>query len=122
MMTRVAYAHNAVVEMQHGGSQHAPSGAIANALCGSWDHPPPCPLAPNYVSCEVRGDDVVVRVLFAAAASDELRVRRLIDEALAAGQVTGPDGQVVYWRLKSTAVSHVLPGEKDHAAELIAHG
>ena len=119
---RVGYAHDAVVAMQAGGSPNAPGGAIANALCGSWDHPPPCPLAPHHVSSEVRGDDVVLRVSFAADPVDEQRIRRLIDEALAAGEVTDPDGNADTWRLRSTAAGRVRPGEYDHAARLIAHG
>lgn len=118
---RVGYAHDAVVGMQAGGSPNGPGGAIADALCGSWDHPPPCRLAPHYVTHEVRGEDVVLRVLFAAEPADEQRVRRLIDDALAAGEVTGPDGRVVRWRLKSSAADRVRPSEEDHAARLIAH-
>jgi len=49
-------------------------------------------------------------------------VRRLIDEALAAGELTGPDGLVTTWRLKSAAAGQVRPSEEDHAAELVAHG
>ncbi|MGB3520999.1 MAG: hypothetical protein WBA50_05955 [Mycobacterium sp.] len=117
-MARHAYAHDAVVVMEPGGSPNAPGGAIAQALCGSWDHPPPCPLAPHHVAHHVVGDEVVLRVLFAAEAADEPRVRRLIGEALAAGELTGPDGLVSIWRLKSTNASDIQPSEKSHAADL----
>lgn len=120
-MVRCAYAHDAIVVLHPGGSPNAPGGAIAQALCGSWDHPPPCPLAPHHVANQVVGDDLVLRVLFAAEAADELRVRRLIDEALAAGELTGPDGLVTKWRLKSAAAGQVRSSEQSHAAELIAH-
>lgn len=120
-MVRRSYAHDAVVVMQPGGSANAAGGAIAKALCGSWDHPPPCPLAPHHVANEVVGDDLVVRVLFATDAADESRVRRLIDDALAAGELTGPDGLVSTWQLKSSAAGQVRPSEQDHAAALIDH-
>jgi hypothetical protein len=120
-VVRRAYAHDAVVVMRSGGTANALGGAITTALCGSWDHPPPCPLAPHHTANRVAGDDVTVRVLFAAEAADEPRVRGLIDEALAAGELTGPDGLVSTWRLKSTAAGQVRPDEEDRAAELIAH-
>lgn len=64
----------------------------------------------------------MLRVLFAAEAADEPRVRRLIGEALAAGELAGPDGLVTTWLLKSTAAGHIRPSEEGHAADLIGHG
>ncbi|MBS9533915.1 hypothetical protein KIH27_09995 [Mycobacterium sp. M1] len=113
--------------MQAGGSPNGPGGAIANVLCGGWDHPPPCPLAPHHVSNQVRGvgagagDEVVLRVLFAADPADEQRVRQLIDCALAGGEVIDPDGNTVRWQLKSTGAGCVRPDEEDRAAHLVAH-
>jgi hypothetical protein len=43
---RQAFAHAAVVELI--GDDRAPGGAITVALCGSWSHDPPCPLAPHH--------------------------------------------------------------------------
>ena len=34
----------------------APGGAITVALCGSWDHEPPCPLAPHHTRAHRSGD------------------------------------------------------------------
>ena len=62
------------------------------ALCGSWEHTPPCPLAPHHTSAERDGDVVRLRVLFAAESTDEPEVRRRIAEALAAGHVVTPGG------------------------------
>lgn len=121
-MVRRAYAHDAVVLIEPGGTPDAIGGAIANALCGSWDHPPPCPLAPHQVASESAGDVVTVRVLFAAAPADEQRVRSRIDDALATGQLTGPDGRVTTWQLRFAAAGDVLPGEEGRAGQLIAHG
>jgi hypothetical protein len=48
--------------------------------------------------------------------------RSLIDEALATGQLTDPDGGVTTWQLRSAAPGNVRPAEQDHAAGLIADG
>jgi hypothetical protein len=120
-VVREAFAHDAVVVMQPGGSPNAPGGAIATALCGSWDHPPPCPLAPHYVANSPAGETVALRVLFATEPEYEERVRSLIGEALAAGRSTGPDGRVSTWQLRFAAPSTIRSDEQDHAARLIAH-
>jgi hypothetical protein len=118
-MTRKAYAHDAVVTMQPGCSPNALGGAITVALCGHWDHQPPCPLAPHYVTALPDGETVAVRILFATEPANERRVRSLIGEALAAGQLTGPDGGVATWQLSSATPGNVRPDEQDHAAGLI---
>jgi hypothetical protein len=63
-----------------------------------------------------------LRILFATEPTNERRVRSLIDEALATGQLTGLDGGVTTWQLRSAAPDNVRPEEQDHAADLIAHG
>ena len=45
-----------------------------------------------------------------------------VPEALATGQLTGLDGGVTTWQLRSAAPDNVRPEEQDHAADLIAHG
>src|SRR4051794_4340060 len=62
-MARQAFAHDAVVAMRHGASPHALGGAITTALCGGWNHQPPCPLAPHYVSNSADGETVSLRVV-----------------------------------------------------------
>lgn len=120
-VVRKAFVHDAVVAMQPGGSPEALGGAITMALCGHWDHQPPCPLAPHYVASFPAGETVTLRVLFATEPANEQRVRSLIGEALAAGQLTGPDGRVVTWQLRSASPGRIRPDEEDHAAQLIAH-
>lgn len=117
-MVRQAYAHDAVVLMQPGGSPNALGGAITVALCGHWEHQPPCPLAPHYVAAQPDGDTVTLRILFATEPANERRVRSLIGEALATGQLTGPEGDVTRWQLSSAAPGTVRPDEQDHAALL----
>jgi hypothetical protein len=118
-MARQTYAHDAVVRLHPGGSPNAPGGAITVALCGHWDHEPPCRLAPHYVAVRVDGETVTLRILFAAEPHDEQRVRSLINEALATGALTGPDGELTTWQLKTAAASDVRPEEENHAAGLI---
>jgi hypothetical protein len=120
-MARRAFAHNAVVAMRRGDSPNALGGAITKALCGGWDHQPPCPLAPHYVSNVADGETVSLRVVFATQPADEQRVRALIGEALAAGQLTVPDGGVAQWKLRSTGPGSLRVDEDDLAAALIAH-
>jgi hypothetical protein len=116
---RQAYAHDAVVVIQPGGSPNALGGAITIALCGHWDHQPPCPLAPHYVTTFPDGETVTLRILFATEPANERRVRSLIGEALATGQLAGPDGGLTTWQLRSAAPGNVRPEEEDHAAGLI---
>lgn len=121
-MTRAAYAHDAVVILDSGGDSRAPGGAITVALCGHWDHEPPCPLAPHHTDATPADDDTLrLRVLFAAEPEDERRVRELIAQALSSGRGTGPDGRVSRWIVESSSVSSVRPDEADHAARLIAN-
>src|SRR5271165_7225920 len=68
------------------------------------------------------GEIVTLRILFATEPTNERRVRSLIDKALATGQLTGLDGGVTTWQLRSAAPDNVRPEEQDHAADLIAHG
>jgi hypothetical protein len=115
---RVAFAHDAVLTMD-GGDDRAPGGAITLALCGSWSHDPPCPLAPHHTRAHRSGQEVSLRVLFAAAPADEERVRRVIDEALARGWGDTPEGSRTTWDLLSSAPSEVRIEEEDHARRLI---
>jgi hypothetical protein len=120
-MTRAAYAHDAVVVLDPGGDARAPGGAITVALCGHWDHQPPCPLAPHHTDATPAGDDTFrVRILFAAEPADEQRVRGLIERALSSGRLTGPDGRATRWMVESENASSIRPDESDHAARLSA--
>jgi hypothetical protein len=109
-MTRTPFAHDAVVAMDPTEDDRAPGAAVTVALCGSWDHEPPCPLAPHFTGAERAGEEVRLRILFAAEPDDEPRVRALIDGALADGEG---------WRLVSAGASAVQPAEADHAARLV---
>jgi hypothetical protein len=121
-VSRAAYAHDAVLILDPGGDSRAPGGAITVALCGHWDHEPPCPLAPHHTDASPGGDDTVrLRVLFAAEPADEERVRSLITQALSSGRLTGPDGRVTRWMVKSSAAGTIRNDEADHAARLVVN-
>jgi hypothetical protein len=101
-MLRTAYAHDAVVMLDPGGDSAALGGAITVALCGHWEHQPPCPLAPHHTDAVPVGDGRIrLHVQFEADPSDESRVRSLIDQALASGRLTGPDGRVTTWTVET---------------------
>lgn len=118
-MTRAAYAHDAVVELEPEGDDHAPGAAITVALCGSWAHEPPCPLAPHHTRAHRSGTEVSLRLLFATEPEEEARVRALVEEALARGWGDGPDGARTSWNLVWAAPAEVTPEEEDHARRLI---
>jgi hypothetical protein len=65
----------------------------------------------------------VVRKAFAhdAVVANEPQVRSLIDEALAGGQLTDPDGGVTTWQLQSASPGSVRADEGEMASQLIAH-
>jgi hypothetical protein len=118
-MTRAAYAHDAVVTLGPGGDPAALGGAITLALCGHWDHEPPCALAPHHTNA-VPADEGTVRLRVLFATDDEARVRELIGRALASGQLTGPDGRVTTWTVRSSSPGSVRLDEADHASRLAA--
>jgi hypothetical protein len=119
-ITRAAFAHDAVVVLDPGGDAAAPGGAITVALCGHWDHEPPCPLAPHHTDRTPGSDGTIrLRVLFATDPGQEQRVRSLIGQALTSGRATGPDGRVTTWSVRSSTAGSVRPDEADHAARLV---
>src|SRR5579884_3226295 len=99
---RTVFAHDAVLNMAPDADLRAPGGAITVALCGSWNHAPPCPLAPHHTHAERKADEAHLHILFAAEPEQELTVRQLIDGALRAGCLLGPDGALSRWRLRSS--------------------
>jgi hypothetical protein len=116
---RQAYAHEAVLVMAPGGDEAAPGGAITTALCGHWAHQPPCPLAAHHTAAERHGDELHLRVLFAAAPNRADEVRRRIDAALAEGAFTGPGGRTARWRTVRSGCVRVAAADRPHARRLL---
>jgi hypothetical protein len=116
---RQAYAHEALLAMDADADEHAPGGAITVALCGSWRHEPPCPLAPHHTDARREGPEVTLRMLFAAEPEDEDRVRVLVEETLTRGWTDPPDGVRVHWQLLRSERSGIREEERDHAQRLL---
>jgi hypothetical protein len=114
---RQAYAHEAILWLAAGGDEHAPGAAVTVALCGHWDHKPPCPLAPHFVDVVRDDSELRLRVLFSTEPGNELEVRRRIDLALS-GQWELPGDLPVRWELRGCAPAAVRPAEHAHAARL----
>jgi hypothetical protein len=112
------FAHDALLSMEPDADDRAPGGAIIVALCGSWEHEPPCPPAPHHTRAERAGDEVRLRVLFAAEPDEEARVRTMIDDALAEGTGATPGDGTVSWRLVGSRASEVRSEEQEHAGRL----
>ena len=115
---RQAYAHEAVLALPPEADERAPGAAITAALCGHWEHEPPCPLAPHHVRAERADGELRVRILFAAEPDAEPEVRRRIELALS-GQWPLPDDLTADWRLSGSRASDVTAAEEAHAGRLI---
>jgi hypothetical protein len=106
---RQAYAHDALLKLRPGADPRAPGGAVTTALCGHWEHEPPCPLAPHHTAATAEGDRLRLRILFVTPPHRVAEVRARIDEALAAGD----------WHLVSSGCTRIEPSERDHARRLL---
>lgn len=119
---RAAFAHDATVSMEPDADTRAPGAAVTVALCGSWDHHPPCSLAPHHSRADRVGDVVQIRILFAAEPARETEVRDRIEAALSGGRLSKPDGGTISWQLRSSQPGKVAAGEADHAEQLTCAG
>ncbi len=117
---RQAFAHTAELSMPAGDDPAAVGAAITVALCGHWEHEPPCPLSPHHSHADREGETVRVRILFAAEPDQEPEVRRLIDQALRGGELDRSDGTVTHWQLRRSEAAEVSPDELAHAERLIS--
>ena len=116
---RLAYAHEAVLVMAAGSDDRAPGGAITVALCGALDHEPPCPLAAHHTATERHGDELHLRILFAAPPDRCGEIRGRIDAALRAGSFAAPDGRTSAWQTVRTGCTTVADDERSHARRLL---
>lgn len=116
---RQAFVHNVVVIMEAGGDVRAPGAAVTAALCGHWEHEPPCPLAPHSTTAERSGDQVRLRVLFAAEPEAEAEVRGRIEAALSQTGLEGPDGVTTRWQFHSAQADLVRDDEAGPAGRLV---
>ncbi|MFD1505973.1 hypothetical protein FE374_18765 [Georgenia yuyongxinii] len=117
---REPFVHEAVLVLAPDTDTRAPGAAITVALCGHWDHEPPCPLAPHHTAVLPDGVDLRVRTVFVTEPGHEDEVRRRIETALAAGRLRGPDGTVTTWQVRRTATGVLTEAERALAARLHA--
>ncbi|MGX1162849.1 hypothetical protein FBY31_3095 [Arthrobacter sp. SLBN-100] len=96
----------------------APGAAITTALCGSSEHPPPCPLAAHYTGWSREGDTVSLRIIFATEPASEGEVRGLIDAALARDAFDTPHGTVSRWTFLTSGPAELGPQERGHAERI----
>ena len=97
--------------------ERVPGAAVTVALCGRWEHEPPCPLAPHHVRADRSGGELRVTILFAAEPDAEPEVRRL--ELALSGQWPLPGSLTAAWRLTGSRASDVTAAEEAHAGRLI---
>jgi hypothetical protein len=116
---RRAFAHDALVRLAPGGDEGAPGAAITVALCGHWEHEPPCPLAPHATRAERSEDGLRLRTLFVVEPELEGTVRDRIGAALRSGALTGPGEVHTTWELASTGPTELAAGEIEHARRLM---
>jgi hypothetical protein len=116
---RRAFAHELWLEMAPEADLQAPGAAVTVALCGGWEHDPPCPIAPHHSHASRAGRRVTVRVLFAAQPQQEAQARRLIEQAGRSGGQAGPGGTTTTWQFVRAAPADVVPEEEAHAQRLV---
>jgi hypothetical protein len=121
---RQAFAHEARLELAPDGDERAPGAAVTVALCGHWEHEPPCRV-PHHSDVVARdGDHLTVRVLYACPPDDAGDVRSAVAAALDAGllPVPGPDGGLpTRWQVLDQTPATITEGELPVAARLAAH-
>jgi hypothetical protein len=59
--------------MESDADVRAPGAAVAVALCGHWDHEPPCPLSPHRVSADEDAGELHVRILLRPSQTQKAR-------------------------------------------------
>jgi hypothetical protein len=113
------FAQDAMLAMEPGADRRALGAAVTTALCGHWEHEPPCPLAPHHTHAERSGEHVVLRILFAAEPEQAPDIRSRIESALASGRFRGPDGVVTRWTLVGSGPGSVRADEVAPARRLV---
>jgi hypothetical protein len=115
---RQGFVHEAVLAIAPDADERAPGAAITVALCGHWEHEPPCPLAPHHTRVDPVAGALRLTILFATEPSLEDTVRQRINSALAAGSLVGPEGVTTRWQLAGTRVRSPQPDEWEHLDRL----
>lgn len=75
------HVHRAELALEADTDSRAPGGAVTVALCGSWDHDPPCRW-PHNSEFEMDGTAQRIRTVYVAPSEDVDEVRARIESAL----------------------------------------
>jgi hypothetical protein len=121
MTAQVPLVQTATLRLAPGQDELAPGAAVTVSLCGHWDHDGPCRWPHHTTSRRVDASDpdrLDLRVVAIADATESDAVRAAIVEALAAGQLAGPDGAAT-WDLVHTAPGDLV-GEEPELADRLA--
>ena len=110
MAEHEVFVHEVRVRLGDGADPAALGGAVTSALCGHWEHEPPCTW-PHHSTAKRLGDETVCRAVFLAPPAEEPEVRRRIDDRLAAGSLLGPDGRMSSWRHLGSSVADPTPAD-----------
>lgn len=81
---RVAFVHEAELQLGEATDPAAVGAAVTAALCGHWEHAGPCRW-PHNNDIELAGSTATFRTLFVAPTTDETQVRELIEQSLREG-------------------------------------
>ena len=93
------FVHEATVELADGADPRALGGAITVALCGHWEHEPPCRW-PHHTDVTAAGGRVIVRTVFKARRMRSPSCGGRSSRRWESGEQAGPDGQVNRWTLR----------------------
>jgi hypothetical protein len=98
------FVHEATVDLAEGADPRALGGAITMALCGHWEHEPPCRW-PHHTDVASTVAGHVVTTVFTAEPAEEVDVRARIAAALGSGKLIGPDGRLNRWMVRERSAT-----------------
>ncbi len=105
---RVAFIHEAELQLHDGTDPAAVGAAATTALCGHWEHEGPCRW-PHNNDIELSDSVANFRTLFVATATEEDDVRECVERSLREG---------VGWAVLSTQSRPITPPEEPLARRL----
>ena len=105
---RVAFIHEAELQLHDGTGPAAVGAAVTTALCGHWEHEGPCRW-PHNNDIEFSDSTANFRTLFVAPATEEDDVRERVERSLREG---------VGWAVLRTQSRPITPPEEPLARRL----
>lgn len=105
---RVAFVHEAELQLHADTDPAAVGAAVTTALCGHWEHEGPCRW-PHNNQIELADAVAHFRTLFVAPAIDENGIRERLEQCLRAGEG---------WAVLRTGSREVAPREEPLARRL----